>query len=52
MICEFSNKNLTFKEVIENQWNFNANIWKVYAEEVVELVEEIKENSKIEVSLW
>lgn len=51
MICEFSNKGLTFKDLIEKKWNYDSKIWKIYADEVLELVEEIKENSKIEVNL-
>ena len=47
MICEFSNKGISFKDLVGKKWDYDSKIWKIYADEVLELVEEIKENLKI-----
>lgn len=38
MVCDFSNKSITFRQLIENKWNFDKNVWKIFSEEVEDLV--------------
>ena len=49
MMCQFSNKSVNFKELINHKWKNNLHIWKIYPEEITDLVADIMKNSKLEV---
>lgn len=38
---------ITFQQYVSAQWEVNSKYWKVHSDEVVELVEEIKDTLKL-----
>lgn len=39
MLCEFSNGNLSFGQLVDMKWKLDSQYWEVYSEEIVDLVE-------------
>jgi hypothetical protein len=42
LLSEFNNQGITFEQWVSAQWELNSKFWQIHAEEVVELVEEMK----------
>lgn len=51
LLNEFNSGNITFEQYVSAQWELNSKYWQLHSEEVVELVEEIKEGLKLNVIL-
>ena len=49
LLSAFNSSSVTFEQWVSAQWQLNAKHWKVHAEEVVELVQDMKDALKINV---